>query len=132
MGTALIARDGLECPTWGSYHGRVPREIREREQPLETAVSNVIGEMPFLWLAIGDEAGPASLRGYIAQNSIALLSNLGKQPIDSPSRWWLGHHCDREKVRAAGLWKSNHGGERYDPAFLDTLAGLVEHAESPG
>ena len=132
VGTALIARDGLECPTWGNCRGRVPREIREREQPLETAVSAVIGEMPFLWLAIGDEAGPASLRGSIKSNSIALLSNHGKPSIDTPSRSWLGHHCDREKVKVAGLWNSNHVEERYDPAFLDILAALVEHAESPG
>lgn len=126
VGTALIERDGLECPTWGNRSGRVPREVRERERPLEQVVSNVIGEMPFLWLAIEDEAGPASLRGYIERNSIALLSNHGKEAIDPPSRAWLGRHCDREKVRAAGLWNSNHVDERYDPVFIDTLAGLIE------
>ena len=39
-------------------------ETRECEQPLEKAVSQVIGEMPFLWLAVGDKKGPASLHGY--------------------------------------------------------------------
>ena len=130
MGTALVERGGLECPTWDTCRGGVPREIRERELDLEQAVSNVIGAMPFLWLAIEDEAGPDSLRGYIERNSIALLSNHGKVAIDPPSRAWLGRHCDREKVRAAGLWNSNHVDERYDPAFIDTLAGLIEQAES--
>lgn len=131
VGTALVERDGLECPTWDTCRGGAPPEVRESELELEQAVSNVIGAMPFLWLAIEDEAGPASLRGYIKQNSIALLSNHGKQPIDSPSRSWLGRHCDREKVRDAGLWNSNHVDERYEPAFIDTLAGLIEQAENP-
>ena len=131
VGTAVVERDGLACPSWDTCRGRVPREVRQRELELEKAVSNVIGAMPFLWLAIEDEAGPASLRGYVERNSIALLSNLGKEAIDPPSRTWLGGHCDREKVRAAGLWNSNHADERYDPAFLDTLAGLIEQAESP-
>ena len=131
VGTALVERDGLACLSWDTCRGRVPREVRERELELEQAVSNVTGAMPFLWLAIEDEAGPASLRGYIERNSIALLSNLGKEAIDPPSRAWLGRHCDRERVRAAGLWNSNHADERYDPAFLGTLAGLIEQAESP-
>ena len=97
--------------------------VREREQALERAVSTVIGDMPFLWLAIGDDPRPGSLRRYIERNAITLLSNHGKQPIDPPSHSWLGHHCDREKVRASGLWNSNHVEEPYDPAFLDTLAG---------
>ena len=58
-----------------------------------------------------------------------LLSNLGKKPLDPPSRSHLGHNCNREKVRASGLWISNHVEERYDPTFLDTLADLVKQAE---
>ena len=129
VGTALIARDKLECPTWD--RDRAPDGLweREREQALERTVSTVIGEMPFLWLAIGDEAGSASLRGYIKRNSVALLGN---EPLDPPSRSWLGYHCDREKVRAAGIWNSNDVDKRPDPAFFDTLAGLIEQTERPG
>lgn len=130
VGTALIDRDRLDCPTWDNHRGNAPRAVREREKFLEEAVSKVIGKMPFLWLAVGDESGPSSLRGYIERNSIALLSNHGKQPIDPPSRSWLGHHCEREKVRVAGLWNSNHVEERYDPAFLDILADLVRQVEN--
>ena len=86
--------------------------------------------MPVLWLAIDDEPGPGSLRGYIEKNAIALLSNYGRQPIDNPSRSWLGHYCNREKVRTAGLWNSNHVEEPYDPSFLDTFADLVRQEES--
>ena len=132
VGTALIDRDGLECPSRDSSRGGVTREVRKRELRLERAVSAVIGGMPFLWLAIEDEAGAASLRGYIERNSIALLSNRGRQPIDPPSRSWLGLRCDREKVRTAGLWNSNHVDEHHDPAFIDTLADLIERMERSG
>ncbi len=87
--------------------------------------------MPFLWLAIEDQPGPDSLRGYIERNAIALLSNHGKRPIDPASLSWLGQYCDREKVRASGLWNSNHVEEPYDPAFLDTLEQLIEQMGEP-
>ena len=87
--------------------------------------------MPFLWLAIEDEPGPASLRGYIERNSIALLSNFSKEPLDPPSRTWLGYLCNRDRVRASGLWNSNHVDEAYEPAFLDTLARLIDQMVGP-
>jgi hypothetical protein len=34
--------------------------------------------MRFLWIDIDDEPGPASIRGFIERNSIALLSNHGR------------------------------------------------------
>ena len=86
--------------------------------------------MPFLWLAIEDEAGPESLRGYIERNAIALLSNWGKHPIDPPSSW-LGCNSDREKVRSSGLWNSNHVNEDYDPAFLEVLERLIVEMKIP-
>ncbi len=81
--------------------------------------------MPFLWLGIEDEAGPDSLRGYVERNAISLLSNFGNSPLDPPSQGWLGHFCNRERVRISGLWNSNHVDEGYDPAFLDTLEHLT-------
>jgi hypothetical protein len=81
--------------------------------------------MPFLWLAIGDEAGPDSVRGHIERNAIALLSNYKKHPLDPASEAWLGHRSDRERVRSSGLWNSNHVDESYDPAFLERLGQLV-------
>ena len=130
VGAALIERDGLDYPSWGKGDS-APREIRKREQPLERMVSTVIGDMPFLWLAVEDEAGRSSLRGYIERNAIALLSNWGKQPTDPPSTSWLGHLSDREKVRASGLWNSNHVNEDYDPAFLGVLTRLIDEMEIP-
>ena len=132
VGAALIRRDGFECQTWGSSRGGVPREVRARELELERAVSEEIGAMPFLWLAIEDDAGPDSRRGYIERNSIALLSNRGREAIDPPSGAWLGYHCNRKKVQKSGLWNSNHVEERHDPAFIDMLADLVDQAENQG
>jgi hypothetical protein len=128
VGTALIARDGHEYPAWGKG-GSAPREIRQCELPLEQAVSKVIGAMPFLWLAVNDDPGPDSLRGFVERNAIALLSNYDKEPLDSPSGKWLGRLCNRERVRTSGLWNQNHINEQYDPAFLDTLARLIHEME---
>ncbi len=64
VGTALMARNGHDCPSWG--HGNnAPADVRAAEHPLECEVSKVICAMPFLWLAIDDEPGTESLRGYI-------------------------------------------------------------------
>ena len=131
VGTALIESDAIDCDSWDDRRGSAPRKVRERELPLERAVSQVIGNMSFLWLSVGDEPGPRSLRGFIERNAIALLSNYGKPPIDPPSDSWLGSHCTREKVRTSGLWNSNHVDEGYDPTFLDALASLLDQAEAP-
>jgi len=99
--------------------------VRKGELALERDVSQFIGSMPFLWLAIHDDAGPDSLRGYIERNSIALLSNYEKPALDAPSEQWLGRHCDRELVRQSGIWNQKHVDESYEPAFLDRFEQLV-------
>ena len=124
VGVALIERDGLEYPTWGKGSS-APREVRDGEIRLEQAVSKVIGAMPFLWLTVNDEPGPDSLRGYIERNAIALLSNYTDNPLDLPSEAWLGHSCNRERVRHSGLWNQRHVEESYDPTFLNTLERLI-------
>lgn len=129
VGTALIDRDGYNFPTWGEGSSAT-KNIWTAEVELERAVSQVIGKMPLLWLSIGDEPGPDSLRGKIERNSIALLSNFNKAPLDWPSPLWLGHHCNRERVRASGLWNQNHVDECHDPDFLEDLERLVVNGES--
>lgn len=134
VGNALRKRDGFDCPDWDRRNrppGTITREIREREQPLEEAVSRTIGAMPFLWLAVEDEPGPDSRRGYLERNAIALLSGYRRQPPDPPSDSWLGLHCARGKVRPSGLWNTNHVEDDYDPAFLDELARFVERMDRP-
>jgi hypothetical protein len=129
VGKALIARHAFEFPTWG-VGNTAASETRSGEVALEQDVSRVIGAMPFLCLSVEDEPGPDSLRGYIERNAIALLSNYGKPKLDPPSADWLGHHCDRERVRNSGLWNSNHVDEAYDPEFLATFERLVAQAVS--
>lgn len=130
VGTALIKRDGLGYATWGRGSS-ASAEIRKTEQDLERAVSDVICQMPFLYLAIEDQPGPHSRRGYIERNSIALLSNFAKPALDSPSSNWLGQFCNRERVRASGLWNSNHVDEKYDSNFLKVLDQLINQVPEP-
>ena len=59
VGTALIAKDGLQFPTWGKGN-TAPSETRAAEVPLELEATRIIGAMPFLWLAIEDEPGSGS------------------------------------------------------------------------
>ena len=130
VGTALIAQHGHHFPAWGQGNN-APADVRVGEVGLEQEVSQVIGAMPFLWLAIDDEPSPKSLRGYIERNSIALLSNFERVPLDPPSAGWLGHACNRERVRKSGLWNQNHVDETYDPAFLGCLEKLISKMERP-
>jgi hypothetical protein len=115
------------CATWG-VNSSAPRDIRLSEDAIEQEVSRIIGAMPFLWLAADDAPSRDSVRGVIERNSIALLSNLEKPPLDPPSATWRGRGCDRGKarVRDSGLWNQNHVDENYDPAFLDVMKALVE------
>jgi hypothetical protein len=124
VGTALIAKHGYDLGSWG-VGNNAQSTVRVREHALECEVSKTIGSMPFLWLGIDDFPGTASSRGYIERNAIALLSNFEKSPIDPPSPGWLGHLCNRERVRRSGLWNQNHVDERYDPAFLSRLERFV-------
>jgi hypothetical protein len=81
VGAALIKRERLDFPTWG-VGNTAHRDVRNGELTLEHQVSQVIGNMSFLWLAIEDQAGPENRRGYIERNSIALLSNYNKPALD--------------------------------------------------
>lgn len=130
VGTALIATNDYKLPTWG-IGSNAPADIRTCEHRLECEVSKVIGSMPFLWLDVDDFSGAESSRGYIERNAIALLSNFEKSPLDPPSAGWLGHQCNRPRVRRSGLWNQNHVDEHYDPTFLARMEHFVtkmEHA----
>jgi hypothetical protein len=128
VGRALMERDGHACASW-NVGNTASSDTRAGELALEREVSGAIGTMPFVWISVDDEPGAGSLRGYIERNAIALLSNYGRQPLDPPSAGWLGHHCDRERVRKSGLWNSNHVHESYDPAFLACLDEQVIEME---
>ncbi len=128
VGAALLADDPDFCVTWGQGKSAA-RAIRDAERELEARVSVVVGQMPFIFLYAGDEAAPHSVRGFIERNSIALLSNAAKTPLDARSTDWLGSRCPRDLVRASHLWNQNHTDEAYDPVFLDTLETLIHETE---
>jgi hypothetical protein len=136
VGAAMKRRDSREDPrSWGiDSDGTQAAErlnmtadaLKSEEGWLEQAVSRFIGDLPFLYLAIDDEPGSESLRGFIERNAIALLSNFDREPLDAPSASWLGRHSDRDKVRRSGLWNNNHVDEEYDEEYLDVLERLIE------
>lgn len=125
IGEALIARGVIAgADSWG--HGsNAPRAVKATERQAEKQVSRYISAMPFLFLAVPDNPGPDSQRGYIERNAIAMLSNYTTAMIDPPSPQWLGISSTRERVRRSGLWNSNHVDEDYSPAFLNVLGELI-------
>lgn len=128
VGTSLMQRDRefvASISSWGKG-SNAPAAVRVAEINIERNVSQIIGAMPFLWLDVDDEPGPKSLRGVIERNAIGLLSNRDRLPIDPPSPSWLGHNCDREKVRASGLWNQNHVDDDYEQSFLDAFQSCVD------
>jgi hypothetical protein len=126
VGLAIAGRDpSVAVPSWGQG-ASAPSEVTERERELEARVSAVIGKMQVLWLAIEDEPGPTSLRGFVERNSIALLSAYRTPAIDPASPGWLGHHCPRDRVRNSGLWNSNHVDESLVTTFLSIFEELIE------
>ncbi len=141
VGIALARRSGIpRPPSWGvgADPGTAARrlgveraEVRESEAELEVAVSRYIGAMPFLFLGVEDEPGPASKRGFIERNVIALLSDYRAASPDPASTDWLGRSSDRERVRLSGLWNNNHVDEACDPSFLDLMGPCIDQTTSP-
>jgi hypothetical protein len=127
IGEALLQvrqyTDGIRR-TWGGGNS-APRVVRLAESMLEQDVSRYIGDMPFLWVEVNDDPSPASRRAYIERNCIALLSNFGKPPIDTPSAKWLGSHSLQATIRQSGLWNTNHVDEQVDAAFLEEFRNVV-------
>jgi len=128
VGTALLAAAEWSSEvqsTWG--HGSTaPRAVREAEYSLEMAVTHKIGMMPFLWVNVDDEPHRESARGVIESGTIALLSNFDREPIDQASSGWLGHHANRDAVKASGLWNVNHVAGPPINDFLPVLSHFVD------
>lgn len=125
VGAALLTRENEEIKSWG-IGSSVPQEVRndprakEAETAWEKRVSDYIGAMSVIWVAVPDDPGPNSMRALIERNSIALLSNR-LEPIESASANWLGHCSPRDEIRRSHLWNLNHVDQAYDPNFLDHL-----------
>ncbi len=124
VGAALSAREpGMAVPSWGVGQ-TAEAEIRSHEQKLERAVSEYIGKMCILWLAVEDIPSPASDRAYLERNLIGLLVGQAGA-IDLPSRDWLGLHSPDKRIRSSGLWNLDFLYYQYSPDFLDVLDEYV-------
>lgn len=129
IGRAMILRGTLCSPTWG--HGSsAPRDVRAAESDAEQAVSKYLAQLELVWLPVNDDPGPESLRGFVERNSIALLSNVGRNELDVASGSWLGRHSDRPLVRSSGLWNNEHTCDDYSSAFLPELSRLISCVET--
>jgi hypothetical protein len=126
VGTALIHQQELPPELLDSWLAkRNPAgDLAVQEATLERMVSDYIGAMPFLWLAVPELAD----RRYIERNSIALLSRY-RGGVDAPSSRWLGQLAEHPLVRASGLWNVDYVDLTYEPGFLEVLAQLA--AASP-
>ncbi len=136
VGDALLQKGKLEpVNSWGFKQdigkaalalGLDRQEVKDHEQPLELAVSQHIGGLSLICLEIDDEPGPASLRGYIERNAIALLSAMSDPGEYVEEEGWLGDYSSRQKVRDSKLWNNNHVDEKYDPEFLGRLEQTID------
>lgn len=123
VGTALLVSGTWPeqiSTTWAAG-STANGEVRKAEYPLEHAVSERIGQMPFLWLEVDDPPSADSDRGVIEAGSIALLSNVDRPAIDPPSEHWLGRSADRHLVRASGLWNVNRVQGTANAGLMKTL-----------
>ena len=127
VGTALLTSGDWPAGvrvSWGSGN-TAKGKVREDEYPIEIAVSQHIGSMPFLWVAVDDEPDSGSDRAVIETSAIALLSNARRPAVDSPSALWLGQLANREAVRTSGLWNVEHVHSSPSVGFLDVLTRHV-------
>ena len=72
IGAALLARVDArgECTSWGLGNS-ADAETRGLERAIEERVSDYIGAMPFLWIAVDEPQGAATGRGAIERNSVS-------------------------------------------------------------
>jgi hypothetical protein len=131
VGNALLRRDRHEISTWGVGSVAPPalrtsQALRDAEARHEQQVSDYIGRLPVLWLAVTDEASPASERSIIERNAIALLARDAQRSAVHPNGW-LGEHSPRSEIRESRLWNLNYVDDDYDPGFLALFERAVAH-----
>lgn len=124
VGAAISAKfPGLAVVGWGE--GQVAAAARlQTEQELERRVSEYIGAMSVLWLAIEDESGPSSDRAYIERNVIGMLVG-ANGAADAASSAWLGRYSPNERIRESGLWNLDFLTYSYSTDCLDVVDEYV-------
>ena len=116
-----------EYNEWGNRNKKSNKTILIQEKNLEKEVSDYILNMPFVVLKVEGDSSKDNLRAYIESNSIKLLSNYRKTPVDPPSKNLLGLCCGNNKVMESGLWnrKEIEENSEIDLIFLETLDNLI-------
>lgn len=124
IGTALIARDNLDCSSWAIGQS-TNSELMGKEIEIERKVSDYIRNMSVLCLLIDDPSSKTSDRAYLEQNIIALMSGpIG--PVDFADESWLGYYCANPAVRRSSLWNVEHTYKEYDPEFFQVLQTYID------
>jgi hypothetical protein len=108
-----------------SQRRKAPKHVRLAEVSLELDVSEHICRMPFLWMAVDDAPSIQSKRAELERNSIAILSNFRKSPLDPPSSKWLGSCSPEQTIRDSGLWNTDYVDGQYNPVFLSTFCHFI-------
>lgn len=100
---------------------------QDSNQSRSRQITDYIGNMLFLWVEVDGDDGHVK-RNDIERRSIALLSNLNRDPIDEASSCWLGRSAAHHAVKQSGMWNvqlTSH--KNYGPEFLSDLAKYIEN-----
>jgi hypothetical protein len=124
VGAAIsVVEPRLAVATWGVGQA-AESSTRKGENGLERAVSERIGAMEVLWLAIEDQPSSTSDRAYLERNIIGLLSG-HTRPHDPPSDTWLGQSSPEPRIRTSGLWNLDFLHYEYCPRALAVFEAYV-------
>jgi hypothetical protein len=126
VGRAMIERDRLHdaYPNWGKGQS-APKDITEKEAPLEAKVSEYIGNLRVLFIPVLDTAGTGSMRATIERQFIAMFTE-NYCPVEERTATWLGRFSDKPSIRDSGLWNVRDVGSEYDLRFIPLLDGLLK------
>lgn len=126
VGRAIIERDGLleRYPNWGRGQS-APKDTTKPEAPLESKVSEYIGNLRVLVIPVSDTAGTGSMRATIERQFISMFSE-NLCTIEDSSPTWLGRFSDKPSIRDSGLWNIRDVGGEYDLKFIPLLEGLTK------
>ncbi|WP_134089059.1 hypothetical protein [Olivibacter sp. XZL3] len=108
VGYSLAEKFGLVYLHWGDRSKKNDRGVKDVEKAMEVLVSKYLHAMTFTVLEVDGPSSKDNDRAIIEQNTIALLSNFNRYPIDKCSPTWLGLCSRDEKVIKSGLWNSDY------------------------
>lgn len=125
VGRAIIERDQLQqrYPNWGKGQS-ASKDITGLEGPLESKVSEYIGNLRVLFVPVLDTAGTGSMRATIERQFITMFTE-NYCAIEQSSPSWLGRFSDKASIRDSGLWNVRDIGGEYDLKFIPLLDGLL-------